>query len=458
MYSPNLSLSYLLPNQAQKHVTVNDTFRQLDAIVQLAVMSDDLAVQPAEPDEGDRYILPDAASGDDWARMEAGAIAAFQDGAWQEYTPKPGWIAWNSQTQSLRVFQDGAWGSPGTGVTDTLGMLGINTAASSAARLSVKSDSALFSHDDVTPGTGDMRLQVNRADMAGTASLIFQNDYSGRAELGLAGDDNFRIRLSEDGEVWEDYMVIEPGRFCARLNHFLSLGCTVPADFWKMDTSAAAIFQPYGYLGTNGSFGYGLWYNGYRNNSGGWNSLGVHGSNVAAGIELQESGCYLRHETAPAGLAPAVRLVVSDAGVAPGQDNSLPLGSASARWSQIYAASGTISTSDARDKSLLGRLDARERRVARHILEGIGKYRWKASEQRKGLAARTHVGVTAQGVAAAFAAEGLNAADYGLWCEDELFHTEEREGQGLQMRATGETRQGLRHDELMLFLMGALLG
>ena len=303
-----------------------------------------------------------------------------------------------------------------------------------------------------------MRLQVSRDSALGTASLIFQNDYSGRAELGLAGDDHFRIRLSEDGASWDDYLAIEPGTFCVRLNHFLGLGCTVPTDFWSVHQTGAALFQPYGYIGTNGSFGYGLWYNGYRSSLGGWTSLGVNGSNVGVAIELQESGFHVRHEIAPEGLAPAIRLTVSDDGIVPGQDDSLPLGSASARWSQIHAASGVISTSDAREKSLLGELDSKERRVARHILASIGKYRWKASEQIKGQAARTHIGVTAQDVAAAFAAENLDAANYGLWCKDDLRVAEEKEGLGLRMRATGNSHQGLRHDELMLFLIGALLG
>lgn len=57
MYSSNLSLSYLQPNQAQKHVTVNDRFRQFDIVVQLAVVSDVAIAQPVSPEEGARYIL-----------------------------------------------------------------------------------------------------------------------------------------------------------------------------------------------------------------------------------------------------------------------------------------------------------------------------------------------------------------------------------------------------------------
>jgi len=35
--SPNLDLTYVAPSQAQKHVTVNETFRRLDALVQMTL-------------------------------------------------------------------------------------------------------------------------------------------------------------------------------------------------------------------------------------------------------------------------------------------------------------------------------------------------------------------------------------------------------------------------------------
>ena len=63
-------------------------------------------------------------------------------------------LLWNAQSHSLQVFNQGAWSALEGSVPGTFGMLGINTIASSAARLSVKSDSAVFGHDDVTPGTG----------------------------------------------------------------------------------------------------------------------------------------------------------------------------------------------------------------------------------------------------------------------------------------------------------------
>ncbi|MGC4023892.1 MAG: DUF2793 domain-containing protein [Mesorhizobium sp.] len=53
----NLALPYILPSQAQKHVTHNEALRRLDALVQLAVVSRATGTPPASPTEGDRYIV-----------------------------------------------------------------------------------------------------------------------------------------------------------------------------------------------------------------------------------------------------------------------------------------------------------------------------------------------------------------------------------------------------------------
>ena len=79
--SARLSLPYLLPNQAQKHVTVNEALRALDQMVQLSVKSQTTGVQPASPAEGDAYILPAGASGADWSSLTVGHVAAYQNGA-----------------------------------------------------------------------------------------------------------------------------------------------------------------------------------------------------------------------------------------------------------------------------------------------------------------------------------------------------------------------------------------
>ena len=72
--TPNLVLPYLAANQSQKHVTVNEALRRLDALVQISVQSTALATPPASPTEGQRWIVPASPTGA-WAG-HAGQIAA----------------------------------------------------------------------------------------------------------------------------------------------------------------------------------------------------------------------------------------------------------------------------------------------------------------------------------------------------------------------------------------------
>ena len=47
--SPRLSLPLLMPQQAQRHLTLNDAFRLLDVLVQTAVVSAGVAEEPPGP-------------------------------------------------------------------------------------------------------------------------------------------------------------------------------------------------------------------------------------------------------------------------------------------------------------------------------------------------------------------------------------------------------------------------
>lgn len=197
--SPRLSLSYVAPNQAQKHVTVNETFRRLDAVVQASVRSRTETEEPADPDEGDAYVIPSGASGDAWDGFGAGDLAAFQDGAWARVAPFEGLRVWVADSDEFVIYDGAAWGAlAGGGSSETAAQFGINATADATNRLAVKSDAALFNHDDATPGTGDIRVVVNKAAAGGTGSVVFQTAASGRAEFGLAGDDDFHVKVSPD--------------------------------------------------------------------------------------------------------------------------------------------------------------------------------------------------------------------------------------------------------------------
>ena len=102
--------------------------------------------------------------------------------------------------------------------------------------------------------------------------------------------------------------------------------------------------------------------------------------------------------------------------VCPGNDANVLLGTASKRWSQVYAATGTINTSDAREKTSIVSPDD-------SLMRAWGKvnfkvFQFKDAVEKKGVDARLHVGVIAQQVIEAFASEGLDATRYGLLCYD----------------------------------------
>lgn len=101
----------------------------------------------------------------------------------------------------------------------------------------------------------------------------------------------------------------------------------------------------------------------------------------------------------------------------PKTDNAASCGTPAHRWSEVFAGTGTINTSDEREKaSIAVPSDA--------LMRAWGKvnfkiFQFKDAIQKKGAdAARIHVGVIAQQVIAAFAEEGLDATRYGLLCHD----------------------------------------
>lgn len=206
--SPNLSLPYILAAQAQKHVTHNESIRALDAIVQIAVLDRDLAAPPPSPTDGDRYVVGTGATGA-WQGAD-GQIAAWQDGAWIFYPPRTGWCAWVADERTALVFDGSDWIALSADVSDLqeVAHVGINTTADDTNRFAAKSDAALFSHDDVTPGTGDMRVNVNKSASNKTASFVFQKEFSGCAEIGLTGDDDFHFKVSPDGSAWLDALLL----------------------------------------------------------------------------------------------------------------------------------------------------------------------------------------------------------------------------------------------------------
>lgn len=206
----NLGLPYIMAAQAQKHVTHNEALRALDVIVHLAVLDRDLAAPPSMPVEGERHIVAAGAIAA-WSGHE-GEVAAFQDGAWAFYAPHEGWLAWITAESKAVIFDSGSWVEfSGSMDINPAALVGVNATADATNKLAVKSDAVLLSHDDVTPGTGSVQLKLNKNAASATASVLYQTGWSGRAEFGTTGDDDFHVKVSSNGATWREAIVINRG-------------------------------------------------------------------------------------------------------------------------------------------------------------------------------------------------------------------------------------------------------
>lgn len=258
--SPRIALSYLAPQQAQKHVTVNEALRRLDAVVALSVKSRTVAAEPASPADGDAYILPAGKTGAAWGPMTALAIAAFQDGAWAQITPGEGWRAFVQDTNEFLFFDGAAW----TGAAQW----GVNADADAVNRLAVRSNAVLFDAVDAAEGgSGDAQVKVNKETAAGAASHIFQTGFSGRAEFGLTGDDDFHLKVSPDGAAWTEALTV--ARSTGEVYFPNNVGIGVADPLQALHLQSANAFQPQILLENKANDVYGGYWNTQKSRNGG---------------------------------------------------------------------------------------------------------------------------------------------------------------------------------------------
>jgi hypothetical protein len=262
--SPRLQLPLLLPNQAQKHVTHNEALRRLDALVQLAVADRDLTAPPASPEEGACWLVGAGASGD-WAGHDD-EIAAWQDGAWAFIAPATGWRVYVADEALLCVWSGAGWTEavPAPGLLQNLALLGIGTEADGTNPFAAKLNKALWSAKAVGEGgDGDLRYTLNKEAPGNVLSLLMQSGWSGRAEIGLTGDDDLRVKVSADGASWTEALAIDRTdgrvRFPQGLVHDqtgLPVAQYIPSpvrEIWRVDASRPGTPRTYTLAAANGT-------------------------------------------------------------------------------------------------------------------------------------------------------------------------------------------------------------
>lgn len=203
---PNLNLPILAPSQAQKHVTHNEALRILDAVTQLAVLSESFDTPQPDPSEGDRYLVS-AGGQAEWAGQD-GMIASYEEGAWLFYPPRPGWRVYVIDNALLKAFDGTGWQILGGSLLENLTGLGIGSDTASApftAKLNTALWTALYAADS---GNGDLIQTLNKEADTDDAGFILQTNFATRAVLGLFGSDNLRLSVTADGTNFQDGLVI----------------------------------------------------------------------------------------------------------------------------------------------------------------------------------------------------------------------------------------------------------
>jgi hypothetical protein len=106
-------------------------------------------------------------------------------------------FALNAAFAGLEIESNGtnAWTILSPAPSVIASVVGVGTAPDPTNPLSVYGGAALFNG-------ANFNVTVNKSIATNTASLIFQDGFSGRAQIGLNGSDNLSFKVSPNGSTW----------------------------------------------------------------------------------------------------------------------------------------------------------------------------------------------------------------------------------------------------------------
>ncbi|MDB2415359.1 DUF2793 domain-containing protein [Rickettsiales bacterium] len=194
----NMAITLVAQNQSQKEVTVNEAITKIDAILNVGAVSQGDNTPPGSPAEGDVYILGSSPTGA-WA-THSKKIAYYQSSTWKFIAANEGMSLWVNDEDLLYKFDGTNWISN----IDNISSMGVNTTSDATNKLAVKSDAVLFQTN-----ASDVQVKIDKATSTDTGSLLFLDGASGRAEIGLIANDDFTFKVSPDGSVYYESIVLD---------------------------------------------------------------------------------------------------------------------------------------------------------------------------------------------------------------------------------------------------------
>ena len=106
--TPRHALPFLFPGQAQREFFVNESLARIDMLLHPSVKGE-AATPPADPAEGDCYVVASAAEGD-WAGRDH-QLAGWTGGGWSFAEPREGMVVRDESAASSLIYA-GAWIRP----------------------------------------------------------------------------------------------------------------------------------------------------------------------------------------------------------------------------------------------------------------------------------------------------------------------------------------------------------
>ena len=445
-----LSLPLIDQGQALKHVTHNEAISQLDALVHLSVISA-VTRPPSVSIDGEMYLVARPSSHEFATRDDM--IAIYQNDGFNFVPPVAGWRCFLQDRKIFLTFDGLIW-SETLGVPNRALQFGINTTADEVNKFAVNSSDILFTATaPADGGSGDLRIKLNKSAVSNTSSILYQNNWSGRAEMGLMGDDQFRFKVSSQGSDWKEAMVVDPATARVQFSSDITaprlsftqlldtptLGADGPLTL-RFQRARGAASNIKAAVSSQDMLGQvvGCAYDGRQFANAAAISFSVDNTPSSDGFAAGR----ITFSTTSNVSGLRERLAVDAAGVLqPAQDNMYALGQSTKRWTQIYSIMGVSAVSDEREKTDIEPI-AEGLKLIR-ALQPVS-YRWKVAQRKFGTGddcidepgRRKHLGLIAQQVKAVL--------------DEQLFDC------GLYTYDQDADRHGLRYDQLLAPLIKAI--